>query len=277
MQRITTAWPKDIIEWHVGETGYLSIPFTWLLPKARQRIQQRDLFVKRWVVGGPAVRLMPSYDLGADSVGDNMPGVLQRANPMATRTTVGCIRRCPFCGVRKIEGEFAELADWPDLPIVCDNNLLAASEGHIARVITRLRKHEGVDFNQGLDARLLTAFHAGLLATLRKPILRLALDHDRDREPWADAVDRLRTAGIAKSRIRSYVLCGFDGGPEEDRERCEYVESLGFMALPMWFHRLDALRKNEVTTDQQGLGWTNRKRRELMCWYYQHRTLEVRG
>ena len=94
-----TDWPKDITEWHDGTTGYMSVPFTWLLPKARQRVLQRDLWVQRWVVGGPAVRLMPDYEIQGATQAD-MEGVLQRVNPQATRTTVGCIRRCKFCGVR---------------------------------------------------------------------------------------------------------------------------------------------------------------------------------
>ena len=271
-------WPKSITEWHDDNTGYLSVPFTWLLPAVKAKVLQRHLYVDRWVVGGPAVKLLPNYLSGLDvQLGDDMPGVLQRINPQATRTTIGCIRRCGFCGVRTIEGNFRELPDWPDQPVVCDNNLLAASEGHFTRVMQRLRRHGWCDFNQGLDARLLTPFHATLIAAVGKPIIRLALDDDGDRKPWADAVDRLRTAGVAKSRIRSYVLCGYRGSPEEDKSRCEYVESMGSKALPMWFHALDALTANEVTPRQQSLGWTHRKRRELMCWYYWHRTLEARG
>ena len=270
-------WPRTITEWQEGRTGYLSIPFTWLLPEAKQRILQRDMFVDRWVVGGPGVKLLPGCLADIADTGDEYPGVLQRVNPQATRTTAGCPNRCRFCGVRQISGEFRELTEWPDLPILCDDNLLGASPAHFDCAIDRLLAWPVCDFNQGLDARLLTAHHAARFAELRKPILRLALDHDRDRQSWADAVDRLRKAGVAKSRIRTYVLCGFDGGPDEDRARCEFVEAVGIKALPMWFHRLDAMRQNEVTDAQRAMGWTHRKRRELMCWYYWHRTLETRG
>ncbi len=274
-----TDWPKDITEWHDGSTGYLSIPFTWLLPKVRRRILQPEMFTSRLIVGGPAVRLMPEFFAGLPNVviRRNMFGVLQRVNPDATRTTEGCVRRCKFCGVQRIEGDFRELSDWPDRPVLCDNNLLAASDPHFNRVIDRLIPHGWADFNQGLDARLLTTHHATRIAEIKKPIARLALDNDRDRDIWQDAVERFRTAGIAKSRIRSYVLCGFDGSPEQDRERCRFVESFGLKALPMWFHELDALTFNAVTDKQQVMGWTNRKRRELMTWYYFHRTLAVRG
>lgn len=270
-------WPADIIEWADAETGYLSIPFTWLLPEAQRRVRQRDLFARRWIVGGPAVRLMPDYDLSPAVIGGDLPGVLQRVNRAATRTTVGCMRRCEFCAVRAIEGGFRELPDWPDGYLLCDSNLLAASMAHFERVIERLERRGVADFNQGLDARLLTAEHARAIRRIRKPICRLALDHDSDREAWADAVDRLRTAGIPKRAIRSYVLIGFDGTAEQDLDRCRYVESFGIKALPMWYHRLDALTRNAVTEDQRAMGWSPRKRREVMCWYYYHRTLEARG
>lgn len=272
-------WPKDILTWCDGRFDYMSIPFTWLLPKARQRLEQRDAFATHWVVGGPAVRLMPDYMLGIRGVtiGKDMPGVLQRANPLATRTTVGCPRGCGFCGVSRIEPEFRELDDWPDLPVICDNNLLAASEAHVGRVMERLARHGFADFNQGLDSRLLTEEHARMIATISKPVVRLALDGDGQKYHWNQAVDYLLAAGIAKSRIRTYVLCGYFDTPEDAKHRCEVAESRGGKALPMWYHGLDELLWNRVTAEQQANGWTKRKRRELFCWYYQHRTLETRG
>jgi len=34
---------------------------------------------------------------------------------------------------------------------------------------------------------------------------------------------------------------------------------------------------NAVTDKQHALGWTDRKRLELMGWYYQHRAMKQRG
>ncbi len=264
-------WPKDITTWQEGRVGHMSIPFTWLLPKAQQRIDQGDLFADRWVVGGPAVQLMPNFIQGA-TIGTDSPGVLQRVNSQATRTTTGCPNRCKFCGIgqRRIEGDFRELRDWPDLPVICDNNLLAASRQHFDRVIDRLVKWEWCDFNQGLDARLVTPHHARRIAEIRKPTVRLALDHDRHRETWAKALKMFLDAGCVKSRIRAYVLCGFAGDLLDDWGRCEFVESFGVKALPMWFHRLDCLEYGEVTADQEARGWTKKRQRQLMRWYYQH-------
>lgn len=124
-------WPKGRISWREGRTLYVSIPFTWELPPALNSLKMGSLFWDQVIVGGPAVKLMPGYFAALPHVseGQDMPGVLQRANPHATRTTTGCPNRCGFCGIGRglIEpGGLVELEDWPDLPILCNNNLLAA-------------------------------------------------------------------------------------------------------------------------------------------------------
>lgn len=267
--RAVVCWPKGPFFWEEGGVTHVSVPFTWSLLGLRAVIEQ-DLFRQRWVVGGPAVALMPGYFAGLErvSVGGAMPGVLQRVCPVATRTTVGCPRRCAFCGVRRFEPEFRELDDWPDLPVLCDNNLLAASEGHFERVVARLRRHEWCDFNQGLDARLLTAGHAELLATLRRPVVRLALDGAKEQDAWVGAVERLTAAGVRRRSLRTYVLVGFRDTPEEAWRRCLFVEAHGVLPNPQWFHPLDALERNLLTPEQGEAGWTHAARTHLMRYFY---------
>lgn len=269
-------WPKKPTEWIEKRTLYISIPFTWNIPDVTARLQQRSMFWDRVVVGGPAVYLMPEFfdNMKHVEIGYNHSGVLQKVNPLATRTTVGCIRKCKFCGVKKFEPKFKELDDWPDLPIICDNNLLASSQYHFSRVVDRLKKHQGVDFNQGLDARLLTDYHAKRFAEVKgivKRGLRLALDSRGHFSPWMAAYERLRTAGIAKRKISTYVLIAFNSDPSDAWARCELVEKQGVRALPMWFHPLDTLNKNTVTEAQKNLGWNDFERRKIMQWFYQHK------
>jgi hypothetical protein len=259
-------WPKDLTIWDDPHYQCMSVPFTWLLPKAQRYI---DAFRSRsWLVGGPAVALMPDY-LQRCEIGREYPGVLQRVNPLATRTTVGCPRSCLFCGVRKICGEFRELDHWPNLPIVCDDNLLAASDGHVERVLHGLIELGQADFNQGLDCRLLKPWHAEMIAQIERPMVRLALDSNAQREPWVRAYGMLRDAGIAKSRIRCYVLVG-DDTLEADWARCRFVESHGVKALSMWCHTLTAMTYGEVTLPQIANGWSKERQRQIMRWHYKH-------
>lgn len=278
-------WPKKSTQWIEDRILYISIPFTWNLQSVKNQVSQKSFFWDKVIVGGPAVSLMPDFfnDIECVSVGPwHMPGVLQRVNPLATKTTMGCIRKCKFCAVSKIESPyfkngFKELDDWPDLPVLIDNNLFAASKKHFNKVIDRLKKHKApidkqgntVDFNQGVDARLLKKYHADRIAEIKKPIIRLSLDSMDYIDQWNLAFEKLRKAGLPKRSIRSYVLIGFNSGIDDAWGRCEYVNSFGIKALPMWYHALDALENNIVTEDQEKLGWTDEERKLIMQYYYQ--------
>lgn len=268
-------WPKGPTFWTEGWTLCVSIPFTWDLPGVRRHLERPNLLWDRAVVGGPAVRLMPDYFDGLPHVeeGTDAPGVLQRVNPMATRTTTGCPRACGFCGVRRIEPEFRELDDWQDLPILADNNLLAASPEHFDRVMDRLERWTWADFTQGVDSRLLNAHHAERMARLRgkRTRIRLALDSLSYADAWEDAFAILRRAGVPKAHIVSYAIVGFRNGPDEAWRRCDWIESHGVKALPMWFHPLDAMARNQVTPEQESLGWSEAERKRIMQWFYKHR------
>lgn len=269
-------WPKGPTYWIDNRILYASIPFTWNLISVKGELSQRNFDWDTAIVGGPAVELIPGFfnDLPHVSEGHDAPGILQRINPLATRTTIGCNRKCKFCGVGrgKIEqGGLVELDDWPDLPVLCDNNILASSEAHFDKVIERLKGHGWADFNQGIDARLLTPYHAKRLREIGKPIIRLALDNMGYADQWENAFSILRSASFPLNLIRSYALVGFDSTPEEAWIRCKWIEDHKVIALPMWFHKLNAMEVNQVTKAQKTLGWSDYERRRIMQWYYQHK------
>ncbi len=279
-------WPKKPTQWIENRTLYISIPFTWNIAGIKEILRQKSFFWDRAVLGGPAIALESGGfgDMEHVAIGQwHLPGVLQRVNPLATKTTMGCIRRCKFCAVPKTESPyfktgFKELEDWPDLPILVDNNLLAASIKHFDRVIDRLKKHtvkltkkgHTVDFNQGIDARLLTKYHAKRFKELKKPMLRLALDKAEHQNQWSVSFRKLINAGIVKDNIRSYALIGYESGPGEAWKRCQWIESHGIKVLPMWFHDLDAKKQHQVTEDQKKFEWNDLERRRIMQWYYFH-------
>lgn len=266
-------WPKGPTYWTEDDVMYISVPFTWNLPDVIALVTQQHFSIDRYIIGGPAIELMPDYFKGIDHVkiGHSMPGILQRVNPFATRTSIGCVRKCGFCGIGqgKIEaGGFHELNDWPDLPIICDNNLLAASQGHFDRVMDRLEKWDKPDFNQGLDSRLLNSYHARRLARLKRPNIRLACDSFGRFPEWLSAYHILINEGCKKSWISTYALIGFNDGPDGDWQRCERL-SRYCVVYPMWYHPLDAIKANQVTLEQETLGWTNAERVRIMRRFYQ--------
>lgn len=250
----TLTWPAGPYRWQENEREYISIPFTFNLPDVRDEILNGNLLTGKPIVGGPAVKMMPKYLADIAEIGGDIQGVLQKVNPLATRTTIGCPNKCGFCAIGQglIEPEYQELEDWPDLPIICDNNLLASSTRHFDRVIDRLKHHKGVDFNQGLDARLLTDYHAQRLAEVDGTI-RLAWDHINSEQAVLRAIARLRQAGIPRKRMQCYVLIGCKDTPEDALYRLETVYwSLGILPNPMRYVPLDSLTRHYV-----GENWTH--------------------
>jgi len=219
-------WRKDIAQWRIGETLYISVPFTWLLECAEQ-------IARAWhgpvIAGGPAVSLMGCT--GWAEMGESPVEPLVFHNPCATFTTRGCPNRCAFCAVPKIEGGFRELPEWRHAPVICDNNLLAASRKHFERVIESLKPFPACDFNQGLDARRFNTWHADLIAILRNPMVRFSLDSSKDADAVVAAIERTRNAGL--KHIGIYVLIGYNDTPDDARMRLEFVQSMGIRPNPM--------------------------------------------
>lgn len=256
-------WSKKHVEWHGPDDEVrLSVVFTWHLPQVYERAVWLGLERKHVIVGGPAVSLMPDYLADVAEIGADWSMALERHNHFATFTSRGCIRRCSFCAVWRIEGELRELEDWPVRPIVCDNNLLACSRRHFDSVIDKLKSVQGVDFNQGLDARLLTQHHAVRLAEL-DCMVRLAFDHIGSEPQFLRAYQKLRDAGIPKNRIRVYVLVGYKDTPEDALYRLELVHELGVKPNPMRYNPLDALVRDSYV----GENWTASELRRFVRYW----------
>jgi len=99
-------------------------------------------------------------------------------------TTRGCIRRCPFCCVPAAEGnirmadDIYQIWDYESKSItLLDNNILSLP-AYFAIICSQLiKKRLSVDFNQGLDIRLVTPEIANWLAKLKfKKYIRFSLD-----------------------------------------------------------------------------------------------------
>lgn len=155
-------------------------------------------------------------------------------------TTRGCIRNCPFCLVPKAEGNIKVVGDIYDLwdgkaPSVTllDNNILALPE-HFALIINQLvREQLSVDFNQGLDIRLVTSRICELLEQVKlSKELRFAFDF-----PELEPIIRERVALIRQYKIRKnpffYVLVGFNTSFDEDLHRLYVLKELNCRAYVM--------------------------------------------
>jgi hypothetical protein len=127
--------------------------------------------------------------------------------------TRGCIRTCNFCIVPKKEGYIRPNADIDEFTrhknLVClDNNILASDFGlkQIEKIIDRKIK---VDFNQGLDARIIAENPAiaELLSRVKwlKPV-RMAMDNIGEADAVIKATELLRKYKTTPKRYFVYLL-----------------------------------------------------------------------
>lgn len=125
--------------------------------------------------------------------------------------TRGCLRKCPWCFVPKKEGEIRAHADIEEFArhkevILMDNNVLAHDHG-IKQIEKIAKLGLRVDFNQGLDARLIDNDIARRLSKIKFiDYVRLACDRAEMIEPIRKAVELLRWHNVSPARLFCYVL-----------------------------------------------------------------------
>lgn len=127
--------------------------------------------------------------------------------------TRGCIRKCPWCIVPKKEGKIRPYRTWQEIKrpdsrdiVFMDNNVLAHEWG-LKQIEDMGGKNVRVDFNQGLDARLITDDVAQMLARLKWiNYIRMSADTDAMLDVVLTAIDRLGKYGVKPYRVFVYVL-----------------------------------------------------------------------
>jgi len=198
--------------------------------------------------------LMPAYDL------------VPEWNGSIVFSSRGCNNRCPYCAVWRVEGSLnhcrRSIKDlvYPSHTriILWDNNILQSP--YWRKVFDELiwfckAKGMRVDFNQGLDARLITDEVAEKLAKMGLLCVRLAYDHD-DVGPFVKkAIEMLSKKGIRKRSIFVYVMYNFNDDPESFFRRVGDVLKWGGVVYPMRFEPLNALERWKHV----GPRWTKEK------------------
>lgn len=172
-------------------------------------------------------------------------------------TTRGCIRKCPFCVVPKVEGGMKE-PKFSILPlihpshnevVIWDNDFLASP--YAKDILTELR--DGgykADFNQGLDARLMTEEFANILADIKSPSIHMAYDWPWEGTYVQKAIEYMHKAGYKKKNLIFYVLHNFydeqhkkGDTPADFLHRLQDLMKWGASAYPMRYVPLDSLTR----------------------------------
>lgn len=230
-----SAWHKaqgDEVEWWNGLKYY-------------DRVYQAKVFDDTYtkdlefcVNAGEIIKGGTGYDISnalPDEVEHIMPdyGLYNITDTAYGFMTRGCPRHCPWCIVGDKEGltshKVADLSEFwngqPDIEIM-DANTLACKE---KREILQQLKDSGarINFNQGLDVRLLDQEDAEQLNGMKTKIIHFAWDSYE--ESTAKKLEQARAWLTKRPRdIRVYVLTNYNTTHEQDIERVARITAMGF-------------------------------------------------
>ena len=136
--------------------------------------------------------------------------------------TRGCPNRCPWCVVPRKEGAIHPVSDIEDIcrtntgfrrdAVLMDNNFLAAPMEFVSEQFGKMRRlNIRIDFNQAMDARLITDEIASLCASVKwSKWIRMSCDTNAMLPHCINAITRLRKAGCKKD-LFVYILAKNDG------------------------------------------------------------------
>lgn len=180
--------------------------------------------------------IYPDYSLYPAMTKDTAYGFLTR----------GCPRGCDFCHVKDKEGrcsyKVANLSEfWRGQKkiVLCDPNILACKE-HLDLLQQLADSKAKVNFNQGLDIRLINSKNLDVLKKIKLDCIHFAFDRWQDKdiiEPKLRAFSEATGYNRNKGRVMVYILCNFDTTLDQDIYRIQLCRELNFSPYPMIYDK----------------------------------------
>lgn len=178
--------------------------------------------------------------------------------------TRGCIRHCPWCIVSQKEGSIRVVGDIETISagrkdvILLDNNFLAAPPDFVAEQLIKARQLDlRLDFNQALDARLVTDRNAPLLASVKwSKYIRFACDTASTLPAVKNAVEMIRSSGYSRE-IFVYTLAQ---EVEESHDRIMRLTAIDRKIVPFCQPCLTFTQNEKPPKELRDLArWCNRQ------------------
>lgn len=183
--------------------------------------------------------IYPDYGLYPELTKDTAYGFLTR----------GCPRGCDFCHVQRKEGgvshkvsDLSEFWNGQKKIVLCDPNILAY-RGHMELLQQLVDSGASVNFNQGLDIRLVNDKNIELLKQIRLESIHFAFDRWQDKdiiEPRLRMFSEKTGWTKDKGRVMVYILCNFDTTIDQDIYRIQLCRELNFSPYPMIYDKKHA-------------------------------------
>jgi hypothetical protein len=179
-------------------------------------------------------------------------------------TTRGCVRKCPFCIVPKKEGlihnvNVASLNPNGKYIMLLDNNFFANKTWRENIKALRAFK-QPIDFNTGIDLRLLTEEQCEALGKLKIKAIHCAWDNYNDKDKILPKLEML-CRYVKPYKITVYVLVGFENKEivQTDLERVMTLKAMGVNPFAMGYINFDDPNHEKTKSVIDFCRWCNNK------------------
>lgn len=180
--------------------------------------------------------IYPDYSIYPELTKDTAYGFLTR----------GCPRGCEFCHVKAKEGQrsykVADLSEfWNGQKniVLCDPNILACPD-HMELLQQLADSKARVEFNQGIDIRLVNDRNLEMLKKIKLKSIHLAWDRWQDKEIIEPKLRQFaEKTGFTRHKggVMVYILVNFDTTLEQDLYRIQLCRELKFSPYPMIYDK----------------------------------------
>ena len=178
--------------------------------------------------------IYPDYSLYPELTRDTAYGFLTR----------GCPRGCGFCHVEAKEGrcshKVADLSEfWNGQKniILCDPNILACKD-HMELLQQLVDSKAKVEFNQGLDVRLINDRNIELLKRIKIKSIHIAFDDYKQKDIIEPKMRLLREKiKLDHRKLSCFILTNFDTTLEQDLYRIQLCRELDISPYPMIYDK----------------------------------------
>lgn len=178
--------------------------------------------------------IYPDYSLYPEHTKNTAYGYLTR----------GCPRQCTFCHTSVKDGtvsrKVADLSEfWHGQKniVLLDQNILACKDWR--ELLQQLiDSGANVEFNGGLDIRLMTEEKARYISKIKQKIVHFAWDRYEDKEKILPKFELFkRISGFSERKMIVYTIVNYNTTLEQDLERIYTLKELGFWAYVMIYNK----------------------------------------
>lgn len=178
--------------------------------------------------------IYPDYSLYPEYTKDTSYGFLTR----------GCPRGCGFCHVATKEGrksyKVADLSEfWNGQRnlVLCDPNILGCKD-HMDLLQQVVDSKARVEFNQGLDVRLITDKNIELIKKIPMKYIHFAYDKVEDKDIVEPKLKAFKDAtGYDHRKVMVYILVNYNSTLEEDLRRIDFCRQIDFDPFVMIYNK----------------------------------------